>query len=63
MKFLVASFLILSSISAQSQNIEKGAQLYGTCIQCHGEKGMGKAEEKAPRIAVPIRLVCLHPTS
>ena len=51
MKFLVALFLLLGSITAQSQNVEKGAQLYGTCIQCHGEKGLGNVKEKAPRIA------------
>ena len=51
MKSLIASFLVLSSLSAYSQNLKKGAQLYGTCIQCHGEKGMGNVEQKAPRIA------------
>ena len=42
---------MIASFSSFSQSAEKGAQLYGTCIQCHGDKGLGNEEQKAPRIA------------
>ena len=42
---------MIASFSTFSQSVEKGAQLYGTCVQCHGEKGLGNVDQKAPRIA------------
>lgn len=51
MKSLIISMMLMVCANVHAQNGEKGAQLYGTCIQCHGEKGLGKVEEKAPRIA------------
>ena len=51
MKSLILSLMLLVCADVYAQNAEKGAQLYGTCIQCHGEKGLGNVKEKAPRIA------------
>ena len=39
MKSLILSLMLLACADVYAQNAEKGAQLYGTCIQCHGEKG------------------------
>jgi cytochrome c553 len=51
MKPTLLMLLMIVSYSAIAQNLERGAQLYGTCIQCHGEKGQGLVEQEAPRIA------------
>ena len=49
---LWASMLVMGTVTAvQAQDAAKGAQLYATCIQCHGEKGEGLSEKNAPRIA------------
>ena len=51
MKLILLSLFMIVSFSSFAQNVEKGAQLYGTCIQCHGEKGLGLVDQKAPRIS------------
>ena len=51
MKLTLLSLFMLITFSSFAQNVEKGAQLYGTCIQCHGEKGLGIEAQKAPRVA------------
>ena len=42
---------ILVSFSSHSADVKNGEKLYATCIQCHGDKGLGVLEQKAPRIA------------
>lgn len=37
--------------SVRAQDAAKGQKLYQTCIQCHGETGLGMVEKNAPRIA------------
>ena len=51
MKHFLIAMISMVSLSVFAQNAEKGAQLYGTCIQCHGEKGLGNVDQQAPRIA------------
>ena len=51
MKSFLLSLFMIVSISSFAQNVEKRAQLYGTCIQCHGDKGLGVEDQKAPRIS------------
>lgn len=48
--FLALSFCLLSS-TGWSQDIAKGAKVYASCIQCHGEKGEGNVSEEGPKIA------------
>lgn len=48
------SVLLISSLfsaTAFAQDAAKGKVLFATCIQCHGEAGMGNPEKKAPRIS------------
>lgn len=49
MKLLVMAIAFYSS-SIFAQDAEKGKELFGKCVACHGEKGEGNAEQKAPRI-------------
>ena len=54
MKSLQIFFTVLScSFSTQifAQDAAKGAELYKQCIACHGDKGQGNPDQKAPRIA------------
>lgn len=56
MRLDIAMWFSLSLIgaafsSAQAQDAAKGAELYKTCIQCHGDQGLGLVEKNAPRIA------------
>lgn len=43
--------LSLISAPVMAQDAARGAQLYQTCIQCHGDKGQGDPAQEAPRIA------------
>lgn len=51
MKQITFFALLLTSLTAFSQDSERGKGLYATCIQCHGEKGEGNVKEEAPRIS------------
>ncbi|MBH48910.1 MAG: cytochrome C [Halobacteriovorax sp.] len=55
MRIDIALWVSLSLVSAfssvRAQDMAKGEKLYQTCIQCHGDKGMGLVEKNAPRIA------------
>tara|TARA_R110000868_G_scaffold61524_6_gene187027 strand:- start:7557 stop:7862 length:306 start_codon:yes stop_codon:yes gene_type:complete len=55
MRIDIALWVSLSLVSAftsvRAQDMAKGEKLFQTCIQCHGDKGMGLAEKNAPRIA------------
>jgi len=49
----IFSLVVLTLISTQTlaQDAAKGKTLYATCIQCHGDNGLGLVEKKAPKIA------------
>lgn len=50
-KHLMPFVLFLMTASpAFAQDAARGQTLYQTCIQCHGEKGEGNLQMKAPRI-------------
>lgn len=52
MKKYISLFLLFSFVSpVQAQDANRGKELYGACIQCHGDNGMGNVEKKAPKIA------------
>lgn len=55
MRIDIALWVSISLLSAlttvKAQDVAKGEKLYATCIQCHGDKGQGLAEKKAPHIA------------
>lgn len=55
MRIDIALWISLTLASAfttvRAQDAAKGAQLYQTCIQCHGDQGHGLPEKNAPRIA------------
>ena len=46
----ICLFLVISG-GIKAQDASRGQELFKACIQCHGEKGMGKSEKDAPRIA------------
>jgi cytochrome c oxidase subunit 2 len=46
---LILSFFIHNSV--QAGDLERGKQLYFTCIACHGDKAQGKSVLKAPQLA------------
>jgi cytochrome c553 len=46
---LLGLFLNCSLLAVAS--VEKGKELYTSCVQCHGDKGLGNAAEQAPMIA------------
>jgi cytochrome c553 len=46
-KIAIIVFLALTSTAFAG----RGAELYKTCVRCHGESGEGKLSEKAPQIA------------
>lgn len=50
---LMLSVLVLSAFAAPAfaQDAAKGKVLFATCIQCHGEKGEGNPEKKAPKLS------------
>lgn len=41
----------LFSTVSSAQDAAKGKVLFATCIQCHGETGMGNVEKKGPRLS------------
>ena len=43
--------LFLASGTVFSQDATRGADLYKTCVQCHGADGQGVVEQEGPRIA------------
>ena len=45
------ALLTILFISPALQANERGAKLYKTCVQCHGENGYGDESQEAPRIA------------
>jgi len=45
------TLLVLFSSSVFAQDAAKGAQLFATCVQCHGDQGHGDPAQQAPRIA------------
>ena len=52
----ILSILVFSSVAtlvtpAFAQDAAKGKVLFATCIQCHGEKGDGNVEKRAPRLS------------
>lgn len=51
MKLLTLTLSLLFTTSLFAADATHGQALYKTCVQCHGEKGMGIAAQKAPRIA------------
>ncbi len=54
MKLLALTLISLLTLSAQNvyaQDANRGQTLYKTCVQCHGEDGMGNPDQQAPRIA------------
>ena len=51
MKSILICLISIVSTTIYAQNLDRGAQLYGTCIQCHGEKGLGVEAQKGPKIA------------
>lgn len=54
MKRILSTIILASSIvfpqKGLSQDKKRGEKLFQTCIQCHGERGEGKKDKKAPRI-------------
>lgn len=50
-KLLLLFIFSLTVSSLYAGDPEKGKALYSSCVQCHGDQGMGKLEEKAPKIA------------
>lgn len=49
MKLVVTMLILLCAFQVNAS--ERGAELFQTCIQCHGENGQGNQEKVAPRIA------------
>lgn len=45
---VMTSFFTATSFA---QDAAKGKTLFATCIQCHGEAGMGNVEKKGPKLA------------
>ncbi|HEY8432869.1 MAG TPA: c-type cytochrome [Sandaracinaceae bacterium] len=48
---LFAALLFFGCAEPPPPGLERGAQLYGTCVPCHGEEGEGRREYGAPAIA------------
>lgn len=48
---VVLTLLSIPTTQTFAQDAAKGKTLYATCIQCHGENGLGLVEKKAPKIA------------
>jgi cytochrome c553 len=46
---LIVLFCLVSP--AHSQDANRGKELYASCVQCHGENGLGNVEKNAPKIA------------
>ena len=54
MKLLALTLVSLFTLSTQNvlaQDASRGQTLYKTCVQCHGEDGMGDPAQQAPKIA------------
>ena len=57
MRYKLALLLLLAAIglavvgAAQADDLERGEELYGLCLQCHGTEGEGNREALAPAIA------------
>ena len=50
MKSLFSLIVISFSLSSFSSNIENGKKIYQSCVQCHGQDGLGIKSEAAPAI-------------
>ena len=52
MKILMVLWGLVFSLQVQAGDVERGAKLYQNlnCMGCHGEKGEGNIEFRAPRI-------------
>jgi|TARA_Y100000780_G_scaffold232591_1_gene267985 cytochrome c553 len=48
---LITAFISITSQNIMAQDAKRGATLYKTCVQCHGEDGMGDPSQQAPKIA------------
>ena len=48
---LISSLVLGLSNIAHAANAKRGGELFAKCIECHGEKGLGKKEKDAPRIS------------
>lgn len=48
---LALSIISLIPFPLMAQDLEAGKKIYATCVQCHGENGLGLVEKEAPRIA------------
>ncbi|MCR9204122.1 MAG: c-type cytochrome [Halobacteriovoraceae bacterium] len=49
---LLTLFVFIFSVATHAAgDATKGAGLYKTCVQCHGENGRGNPTEEAPMIA------------
>lgn len=46
-----ASLALLAPVAAPAQDVARGAELFDTCVPCHGQDGAGNHERKAPVIA------------
>ena len=51
MKKTLILFLALLTTTSFAADAAKGKKLYQSCVQCHGEDGMGNVAEEAPKIA------------
>lgn len=48
---IAATALTTLTFTATAQDAQKGKTLYNTCIECHGEDGLGKREKNAPKLS------------
>lgn len=48
---LTLFFFVFSGNSFAAGDATKGAELYKSCVQCHGADGRGNPDQEAPRIA------------
>ena len=50
---LLALALFVSTLFTQvnAADAARGQELFKTCVQCHGEDGMGNPDKNAPKIA------------
>lgn len=51
LKTIIMSLSLYSSWTWAKGDPQKGAEIYATCIQCHGERGQGVPKEEGPRLA------------
>lgn len=48
---ITLGMFFLINQNSYSSDINKGQELYGRCVLCHGNNGEGKPSQNAPRIA------------